>query len=121
MTARFLFARTAAVVAAVILAGCNGGSSAPTGGSASRGQPADDPEVRTALNQLSPEDRTAAGAQKVCPVTGEPLGSMGMPPKLTLKGEPVFLCCESCRKKAEADPDKTLAAVAKAKAGAGKE
>jgi hypothetical protein len=68
-----------------------------------------------ALAQLAPEDRKLAEAQKVCPVTGAALGEMGAPVKVTVKGQAVFLCCDGCKKKALADPDKTLAAVEKAK------
>ena len=36
---------------------------------------------------------------------------MGVPVKVEVKGEPVFVCCKSCKKEAEANPDKTLAKV----------
>lgn len=52
------------------------------------------------------------GGQKTCPVTGEELGSMGKPVPVTLKGETVYVCCRGCAAKAQANPDKTLAAVA---------
>jgi hypothetical protein len=39
------------------------------------------------------------------------LGSMGTPDRIEIKGQPIFLCCKSCRKKALADPDRTLATV----------
>lgn len=68
-----------------------------------------DPEVAKALSQLSPEDRAAAEKQKVCPVTDEPLGSMGKPVKVTVKDRDVYLCCEGCRETIEGDPDKFLA------------
>lgn len=71
------------------------------------------------LAKLPADDRSRAEAQRVCPVTGEPLGSMGVPVKLTLKGEAVFVCCSGCQGKAEADPGKTLKAVADAKARSG--
>ena len=44
------------------------------------------------------------------------LGEMEGLFKLTIKGQPVFLCCEGCKKDAEADPDKTLAKVEELKA-----
>ena len=72
----------------------------------------------TAVPQTLPT--TAAlpyGGQKKCPVTGEDLGSMGKPLAVTLKGETVYVCCRGCVAKAQADPDKTLAAVAADKAG----
>lgn len=60
------------------------------------------------LAKLSAEDRKLAEAQGVCPITGDPLGALGVPVKITLKGQPVVLCCKDCIEKAKADPDKTL-------------
>jgi hypothetical protein len=42
---------------------------------------------------------------------------MGMPIQLTLKGQPVFLCCAGCEDQAKDDEDRTLAKVKKLKAG----
>jgi hypothetical protein len=36
---------------------------------------------------------------------------MGVPFKVMVKDQPVFLCCEHCKKSAVANPDKTLAKV----------
>ena len=47
-------------------------------------------------------------AQEACPITRKKLGSMGKPIKITLKSQPVFLCCDSCKDEALANPDKTL-------------
>lgn len=104
-----------------LLVGCQGGgsSSAPQVTPKPADTGATDPKVKAALDKLSVEDRKLAEEQKTCPVTGEALGSMGVPPKLTLKDQTVFLCCASCKKKAESDPDKTLKAVADAKAKSG--
>lgn len=104
-------------LALALVAGCQG-STAPTQKTASTPVESNtsDPEVKASLDKLSPEDRALAVAQKTCPITGEPLGSMGVPPKLTIKDQIVFVCCSSCTKKAEADPEKTLKAVADAKA-----
>jgi len=77
-----------------------------------------DPEVKAALAKLSPEDRKIAEAQKSCPISKEPLGSMGTPVKLTLNGETAFVCCKSCQKAAESDPAGTLKKVADLKAAA---
>jgi len=70
---------------------------------------ADAAKITAALDQLAPSDRAMAVAQKTCPVTGEELGSMGVPVKVMVKERAVFLCCPSCKKKIEADPDKYLA------------
>ncbi len=67
--------------------------------------------------KLSPDDRTLVDAQEWCVVmTDERLGSMGAPIKVMLKEQPVFVCCKGCKKKAEADPDKTLATLEELKA-----
>ena len=63
------------------------------------------------LAKLSEADRKLATAQQVCPITGNPLGSMGPPYKLELKGKTFFLCCDGCLEEAKQDPDKTLKKV----------
>jgi membrane fusion protein, copper/silver efflux system len=72
-----------------------------------------DPEVkiREALAKLDPTERKIAEAQRICPITGNRLGSMGAPPKLDVKGTSVFICCDGCIDDAKADPDKTLKKV----------
>lgn len=73
------------------------------------------------LDKLSAEDRKLAEAQKICVIQQDvPLGAMGVPVKITLKGQPVFLCCKGCIEKAEADADKTLAKLKELKNGSGK-
>ena len=69
------------------------------------------------LAKLAPDDRKAAQAQRFCAVQeGIRLGSMGVPVKVTVKGQPVYLCCEGCEAKAKADPDRALEKVKKSKA-----
>jgi hypothetical protein len=66
------------------------------------------------VNKLEPAgDRKIALEQKLCPVSGDHLGSMETPIKVTLKGQTVFLCCGGCKKGAEAKPDETLAKLGK--------
>ena len=66
-------------------------------------------KVAAALAQLAPDDRKLVEAQKTCPVLdGSRLGAMGVPVKLVLDGKPVFVCCKTCVKKAQADPAGTL-------------
>ncbi|WP_165066427.1 heavy metal-binding domain-containing protein [Paludisphaera rhizosphaerae] len=60
------------------------------------------------LRELAETDRALALAQKICPVTGKPLGSMGTPPKVVVSGRAVFLCCEGCTPAAETNPEKYL-------------
>jgi multidrug efflux pump subunit AcrA (membrane-fusion protein) len=75
-----------------------------------------DAKVKAELAKLSASDRPLAEAQGLCPETGKPLGSMGMPVKVMLKGQPVFLCCEGCEDNARVNPEQTLAKVEKLKA-----
>ena len=66
------------------------------------------------LAKLTPEDRIAAEAQKYCAVVdGSFLGGMGAPIKLVLDGKSVFLCCNGCTEKANANTADTLAKTAK--------
>lgn len=58
---------------------------------------------------LSAEDLALAQKQGTCPVTGQPLGSMGQPVRVTVKGQTVFLCCRGCEQAIRKNPDKYLA------------
>ena len=100
-----------------LMAGCSspcGGRSCPKGSAAPHGGPSVVAPV--AVPSALPGSPTAAalpfGGQKTCPMTGEELGSMGKPLTVTLKGQTVYVCCRGCVAKAQADADKTLAAVA---------
>ena len=72
-----------------------------------------DLEITAALAKLTPEDRVLATKQKVCPVSGELLGTMDAPVKIDVKGQPVFICCEGCKDKLLASPDEYLAKINK--------
>ena len=69
--------------------------------------------ITAALAELSPGDCELASRQQICPVTEMPLGSMGTPIKVDVKGRPVFICCEGCRESLLAEPVKYLANVPK--------
>ena len=58
-------------------------------------------------------DQDAAIAQAVCPISGENLGSMGVPIKMTADGKNAYLCCNGCKKSFEKDPAAALAKLAK--------
>jgi hypothetical protein len=73
-----------------------------------------------AINKLpDPEDRKAALAQKVCPVSWEPgsaegrLGDMGMPIKKVINGKTIFICCKGCTEDIEKKTDEMLAKLKK--------
>jgi hypothetical protein len=59
-------------------------------------------------------DEKAIAAQRVCKVSGESLGSMGTPIKVTRGSSSTFLCCRGCMGKVQADPDRVLGAKATA-------
>lgn len=77
-----------------------------------RMQPLSDDQLKN-IDQLPGDDRAAAKAQNLCPVMGVPLGSMGVPVKITLRGKPVFLCCKGCVAKAKRDPRSALKSLEK--------
>jgi hypothetical protein len=62
-----------------------------------------------ATQALSPEDQRLIKQQKVCPVMGHPLGSMGTPFRVVVGGRTIFLCCEGCAPALRQDPGKYLA------------
>ena len=107
-----LFLVAGSLVGIAILAGCTQRNASQP---ASSDQAADDwktgldADTVAALSELSDADRSAALAQKVCPVTDEPLGSMGKPPKFTVEGQDVFLCCDRCEEELKSEPAKYLA------------
>ena len=63
------------------------------------------------IRQLPEADAELALVQKMCPVSDEPLGSMGVPIKMDVKGRDVFICCAGCKGAVEDDPDAILAKV----------
>jgi hypothetical protein len=77
--------------------------------------------IRANLAKLPEKDRKLAEAQKWCAVeTDDRLGATGVPEKIQIKDQPIFLCCKKCIDQARKNPDQTLARVkelqAKAKA-----
>lgn len=102
----------------IVAVGCNGNVSAPaapgsSGGAASSKK---DDAIRAAMADLSEADRSDAIAQDRCAVSGHPLGSMGAPLRVDLRGTSVFLCCKSCESKAFAKPEAAVARAAEYKA-----
>ena len=108
----------ALLAAGLLAAGCTD-SQSPEPVTTARATTAADAKVQATLNKLSPEDRPLAEDQKYCAVmTDSRLGSMGVPVKLMVKGEPVFVCCKGCNQTALKHPDETLKTVAELKAKA---
>jgi multidrug efflux pump subunit AcrA (membrane-fusion protein) len=93
----------------------------PPVATASTGNSADEAKIQAELAKLSDADRQAAVAQNFCVVLEDNrLGLMGPPIKLMIDGQPVFLCCEGCKKKALADAKASLSKAAKLKAASAK-
>ena len=59
--------------------------------------------------KLSPEDLKLAAWQKICPVTGLDLNSMGGPLPVEGAGRKVFICCVGCVGALKKEPEKHLA------------
>jgi Cu(I)/Ag(I) efflux system membrane fusion protein len=100
-----------------------GGSGGKSDGGPSTVRPStpedEEAKIKFALDKLSGADRQLAQEQKTCPVMkNQLLGSMGVPVKLMIQGQPVFLCCKNCERGALANPARTLKEVARLKAQA---
>lgn len=73
-------------------------------------------ESTATLAKLPAAEREAIEAQKYCAINTKGfLGSMGAPIKLAIDGKPVYLCCNGCTKKAQANPAATLNKAAELK------
>ena len=82
---------------------------APATPQADGGDTAEPAKIKASLALLSTEDRSLAEKQKICPVSGEALGTMGAPKKISVAGHDVFICCQGCEKELTGEPDKYLA------------
>lgn len=66
------------------------------------------------------EDRLGISAQETCPVSGQDLGAMGGPLRVT-RGEEdrLYLCCRGCLPKVEAAPERSFNSVLSAREATG--
>lgn len=62
-------------------------------------------------------DQAGVARQRVCPVTGAELGSMGDPIKVLVGGQPLYLCCQGCLAKVQRDPETYLRKAGQASQG----
>ena len=66
--------------------------------------------IQEQRSKLETEDRKLAAAQVFCVVMDESkLGSMGVPIKVMVEDQPVFVCCRGCVRQAQMNPKQTLA------------
>jgi|GEM_PF-2642155 len=63
-------------------------------------------KLQVALATLDQRDQAGIARQKVCPVTGAKLGSMGDPIKVLVGDHPLYLCCAGCVAKVRESPGK---------------
>jgi hypothetical protein len=75
------------------------------------------PKPQVTLAALEQSDQAGVARQKVCPVTGAALGSMGGPVKVLVGGQPVYLCCKGCLGKVQGNPEAYLPKAAQASQG----
>lgn len=75
-------------------------------------------EIAAELSKLAQSDQPLAEKQRFCVVsTDSRLGSMGVPVKVMIDGETVFLCCEGCEAAAKQDAAGTIKRVKDLRAG----
>ena len=67
----------------------------------------------TKIKTLPAAEQDAALKQAVCPVSGDHLGAMETPVKVTALGRTFYLCCDGCESKVKKDPKGVLAALDK--------
>lgn len=93
------------------------------GGSPSSGRPPSTPDGSQPsgptgddlknLEKLPLAERDLARSQQLCPITNMPLGSMGVPLKIVVADETVFVCCKACAKRAQREAQQTVEKVRK--------
>ena len=65
-------------------------------------------KAQVSLAALDQSDQAGIARQRVCPVTGAALDSMGGPIKVLVGGQPLYLCCKGCLGKVQSDPEAFL-------------
>jgi YHS domain-containing protein len=70
------------------------------------------PEIAK-IKTLPADEQELALKQAVCPVSGEHLGTMGVPFKVAAEGRTFYLCCKSCEDEVKANPKAVIAKLDK--------
>lgn len=63
------------------------------------------------VQPMADETKAKPDLLSTCPVSGEKLGEMGKPYTFTYKDQEVKLCCKSCKKDFDKDPEKYMALI----------
>ncbi|MEO8268800.1 MAG: efflux RND transporter periplasmic adaptor subunit [Aureliella sp.] len=63
------------------------------------------------IAKLPAADQRLAKQQVLCPITMKPLGSMGIPLKIPVGDDAVFVCCAGCKKGVLKEPEEMLELV----------
>lgn len=71
------------------------------------------PKTQVLVQRATEQDESSVRAQRVCPSTGELLGSHGPPLSVSVGNQRVFVCCEACVHDVTADPAKYVAHAGK--------
>lgn len=101
----------------IYIGGSSGGGSTPSKTVRPSTPEETDAKIDLALAKLNPEDRKLATSQTFCPILpSSRLGSMGVPVKVLVNNQPVFVCCNGCSKSATTNADATLKKVAELRA-----
>ena len=69
-------------------------------------------EFATPFQRTLSRERVAILRQRVCPVSGKRLGSMGQPPKVTIGNRDIYVCCAGCETPLKKNPQLHLAKLA---------
>jgi YHS domain-containing protein len=62
------------------------------------------PDEIAEIKKLPADQQAAALEQKICPISDEHLGSMGVPIRVEADGKTAFLCCDGCVGAFKKDP-----------------
>jgi hypothetical protein len=75
-----------------------------------------DADIKANLARLGPDDRRLAEQQEYCFVMdGVRLGEMGPPYKVTVGSASAFVCCETCLRAVQDEPNRALAQITQLK------
>ena len=94
-------------LASAALTGCRTSQGATKGccGGPSAQKPAPTPLPLANAVPVSRDSTPPYGGQKMCPVTGDALGSMGPAIPVSLpSGQTIYVCCRGCANRVQRDP-----------------